>query len=324
MFKKSLVWLMIVVLFFGVVTGCSSSPQQGENQSTRVEEDAQTAENNAKTTYPITVTDDTKQEVKITKEPQRIISLVPSHTESLFALGLDKKVVAVTKYDNYPADVQQKVEYSFEDSLNPNSEQIVALKPDLIVLGAHNPDLIENLKKLNIPVVKYDPQNIEAVYQTIDSLGKITNQNQKASEIVKEMKEKEKSIEEKIATIKKTDKKRVFVEVSPELFTPGKGTFMDELVQKAGGVNIATDAGWIQLNEEKIIQQNPQVILDTYGYYDKNAKANILTRKNWSTVDAIQQKQVVDLDSDLVTRPGPRIIDGLETIAKAIYPELFK
>jgi len=322
MFKKSLVWIMILlVLALGVLSGCNQTIQQGDNKP---EASSNVATTNQKTTYPLTITDNSGEKVTISKEPQRIISLVPSHTETLFALGLEGNVVAVTQFDNYPTEVQKKVEYSFADSLNPNTEQIVALKPDLIILGAHSPQLIEQLRKLNIPVVKFDPQNLQSVYKTIEDLGQITNNNGKATEIVNGMKTKEQEIAKKVATIKDSDKKRIFVAVSADYFTPGKGTFMDELVQKAGGINIVTDQGWVQLNEEKIIQKNPQVILTTYGYYDKNAVATILAKKNWSQVAAIQGKQVIDLNSDMVTRPGPRIVDGLEMIAKAIYPELFQ
>jgi len=265
-----------------------------------------------------------KENSAIFNEPQRIISLMPSHTETLFALGLSDKVVAVTKYDNYPTDVKDKVEYVFEDGINPNVEQIVKLNPDLVVLGAHSRQLIDKLKSLGLNVVNYDPQSIKESYETIKAIGKVTNKESEAIELVNKMNEKEQMIVNKVTQIEESDKVHVWVEVSPELFTPGQGTFMNELITEAGGINIVDEQGWVQFNEEKIIKKNPQVILTTYGYYDKNATANILAREGWQNVSAVKQKRIVDLNSELVTRPGPRIIDGLELISKSLYPELFK
>ncbi|TCS79933.1 ABC transporter substrate-binding protein [Tepidibacillus fermentans] len=319
--KKSLLWLSVFVLLLGVLVGCSQQTAKNENQPAQ----NSSQELALKTTYPLTITDDTGTKVTITKEPTRIISLIPSNTETLFALGLEGKVVAVTKYDNYPKDVQKKVEYVFQDGLNPNVEQIIKLKPDLILLGSLNKkELTAKIRELKIPVLQFDPQSLDAVYQTIEKVGLVTNTQQQAKEVISQMKEKEKSIKEKLAALKPEQKVRVFVAVSPDLYTPGKGTFMDELITKAGGINIVEDQGWVQYNEEKIIKSNPQVILTTYGYYDKNAAANIMKKEGWQNIDAIKNKRVIDLDSDLVNRPGPRIIDGLESIAKALYPDLMK
>ncbi|MFT9487722.1 MAG: ABC transporter substrate-binding protein [Tepidibacillus sp.] len=320
--KKSLLLLSAILLLLGVLTGCGQQAAKPQEQT--IQNQAQKQEETLKTTYPLTIIDDTGTKVTITKEPTRIISLIPSHTETLFALGLEGKVVAVTKYDNYPHDVQKKVEYVFQEGLNPNIEQIVKLNPELILLGSHNKEMTDKIRELKIPVLQFNPQSLDAVYQTIEKVGLVTNTQQQAKEVVSKMKEKQKSINEKLATLKPEEKVRVFVAVSPDLYTPGKGTFMDELVTEAGGINIVEDQGWIKYNEEKIISKNPQVIFTTYGYYDKNAVANIMKKEGWQNIDAIKNKRVVDLDSDIVNRPGPRIIDGLESIAKALYPDLMK
>ena len=165
-------------------------------------------------------------------QPKRIISMVPSATETLFALGLEGNVIAITKWDDYPLDVQKKVEYVFEDSLHPNLEQILKLNPDLIVLGLMGSDnkVIEAIRKLKIPVITIDPQSLEATYQTIDTFGKLTNTQEQANKMVSGMKNKEQTIAKKIGTIQDSDRLRVWTEVDENLFTPGEGTFLNELL----------------------------------------------------------------------------------------------
>lgn len=318
MFKKRVLLVSLLVVGLLFLAGCGSGAKTtGPAQTNSV--------SSGKTTYPLTVKDDSGSEVTLTKKPQRIISLVPSATETLFALGLEGRVAAVTKYDTYPQGVQQKVEYVFEDGLKPNNEQILKLNPDLVVLGIQDDKTITAIRNLNIPVVKFNPQSLEATYKTIEVLGTITDTKDQVGKIVAAMKEKEASIAKKVAGIKESERVRVWTEVDSSLFTPGQGTFLDELITKAGGVNIAADVkGWAQYSAEKVIAKNPQVIFTTYGYYEKNAVEKILARKGWENIAAVKNKRVVDLDSDMVTRPGPRIADGLESIAQALYPDLFK
>ncbi|OEF98964.1 ABC transporter substrate-binding protein [Vulcanibacillus modesticaldus] len=321
MFKKGFVLITVLVLVLGILSGCATV----EDTSSDVNEgvDQEQTNNVTETNYPLTIKDDSSKEITINAEPKRIISLIPSNTEILYALGLDGRVVAVTIFDNYPVDVQERVEYVFEDGLNPNIEQIVALNPDLVILGAHSEQLLNSIRALNISVVQFNPQSINAVYETIEKIGLITNTNEKAQQVIAEMKEKEQSIVEKIANIAETDKVRVWVEVSSDLWTSGKGTFIDELITKAGGINIVEENGWVQYSEEKVIEANPQVIFTTYGYYTPNAVEQVLSREGWQQVDAIVNKRVINVDNDLVSRPGPRIIDGLGEIAKILYPDQF-
>jgi iron complex transport system substrate-binding protein len=265
--------------------------------------------------------------VTLAAQPKRIVSLVPSATETLFALGLGDNVVAVTKWDNYPVGVQEKVDYAFEDSIRPNTEQILELAPDLIIMGLMGNDQkdIEAIRNLKIPVVTINPQTLVETYQSIELFGKLTDSQEQAHKIVSGMKEKEQVIFEKIGTIKDIDRLKVWTEVDENLYTPGEGTFLNELLTKAGGKNIAADVqGWGQYNSEQVVAKDPQVIFSTYGYYQPDAVANIIARKGWQNVQAVKNERVIELDSDMVTRTGPRIVDGLESIAKALYPELFK
>jgi len=321
MLKKSIIVLTVVLLLFGL-TGCSLLTNQSNEGA--LNENEQSAQSLQETTYPLTIKDGTGTELTLSAEPKRIVSLVPSLTETLYALGAGENVVGVTIFDTYPEEAQANAEYVFEDTLNPNIEQIISLNPDLIVMGPFNDELTEKIRSLNIPVAKYDPQTIDQVYQTIEGLGTITNKNISANELVAAMKEKESVIVEKANTIPDEEKVSVWVEVAQDFWTAGKGTFIDELVTKAGGVNIVNDNGWIQYSEENVIASNPQVIITTYEHYDPNAVSNIYNRTGWQDIDAVLNNRVSNVNDDLVNRPGPRIIDGLEEMAKTLYPNIFK
>lgn len=312
--KKTFILLIIFTLLFAGLVGCTSTPtttppadpNQGESQ------------------YPLTITDYTGKDITIPAEPKRIITFFPSNTEILFELGLQDQVIAVTVNDDYPLNVLEKTEYIFTDGLNPNIEQALNLNPDLVIFGAHSDELINSYAKLNIPVVKYNPQSLDEVYQTIDDIGLITNTKKEAVELVASMKEKLDSIESMIANLNEDSKKSVWVEISSDLWTCGTETFMNELIEKAGGVNIVDIPGWVQYSEEKVLEKNPQVIFTTYGYFDTDAVKNVLTREGWNGVDAVKENQVYDVDSNLVNRPGPRIVDAIELLAKLLYPDLFE
>ena len=309
--KSKFVLVVLIVLSIFFVVGCNNQTESSPQEKNSTEEN-------------IVVKDHTGEQVIIPSPPKRIISLFPSHTEILFALGLEEEVIAVTKYDNYPVNVQEKVEYSFEDALNPNTEKILELNPDLVLLGAHNQELIKKLRDLSIPVLQFDAQNVESAYEVIEKIGAATTKEKEATTLIQEMKEKEAKIVQITSSLKEEEKVKVFVAVSSDLWTAGKNTFMDELITKAGGINIVQDTGWVQLNEELVIESNPQVIFTTFGYYDPTAVEGIKERQGWQGITAIQNNQVLELDNDLISRPGPRIIDGLESIAKALYPNKIK
>ena len=174
-------------------------------------------------------------------------------------------------------------------------------------------------------MVVNDAKNFDQVYDSIDMIGKATGEKKKADEIIKGMKDKLAGIKAKAQRIK--EKKKVFVEVSPapEIYTTGKNTFMDEMITTINAENIANDQeGWIKIDQEAMIKRNPDVIITTYGFYVKNPVEQVLSRKGWENVNAVKNKQVIDVDSDRVTRSGPRIVEGVEDLAKAVYPEVFK
>jgi iron complex transport system substrate-binding protein len=310
--------MLILLLALGSLAGCSEKKDQTkENKTGNKTEQA---------AFPVTIKDGQGNNVVIKKKPERIVSLIPSNTEIAFALGLGKEVVGVSDYDNYPKEVTKIEKIGGQEF---NLEKIISLKPDLVLAHAssalNSAAGLKQLRDSGIPVlVVNDAQNFDQVFNSIEMIGKATGETKKADETIKGMKDKLAEIKSKAKTIK--EKKKVLIEVSPapDIYTPGKNTFMDEMVSTINADNIANDQqGWVKIDQEAMIKRNPDVIVTTYGYYVKNPAEQVINQKGWENVNAIKNKQVIDVNSDLVNRPGPRIVEGVEALAKAVYPEVF-
>lgn len=318
--KKWYSLLFAVLLTIGALAGCTKEQDQ-------VNEEAGVEKNTEQAAFSVTIKDAFGDEVVIDHKPERIISLIPSNTEIAFALGLENVVVGVSDFDNYPQEVMKKEKIGGQDI---NVEKVLSLSPDLVL--AHESTFqtsemgIQQLKDAGINVLVIpNAEHFEQVYETIDIIGKATGETKKAAEIINGMKEKLDAIKAKATEIK--DKKKVLVEVSPapEIYIAGKNTFMNEMIGIINAENIANDQeGWVKMDEEAMVKRNPDVIITTYGSYVKNPIELVLTQKGWEHVNAVKNKQVVDVNADQVTRPGPRIVEGVEDFAKAIYPEVFK
>lgn len=269
--------------------------------------------------YPLTLKDSFNREVKIDKAPQRIVSLAPSNTEILFALGLGDKIVGVTKYCDYPAEARTKEQVGgFSD---PSVEKIVSLKPDLVVATGMHEKVVKQLEELKIPVLAVNPKQFDEVYATIELLGKATGTQKKAAEVVAQMKARVEDIAKKVSG---KGQPKVFYEVWDEpLMTAGPGTFINDLIVRAGGTNIAADAqkAYPEYSLELLLQRDPEIIIFPSG---KNTPEKIMSRPGWQNITAVKNKRVIMVDGNLVSRPGPRLVDGLELFARAIHPEAFK
>lgn len=267
--------------------------------------------------FPVTLTDDTDTEVRIDSEPERIVSLIPSMTETVYMLDLGEKVVGVTTNDDYPTEVKEVEKVG---DMTVNAEKVAELKPDLVLASPVNgQETIDQLRDLGLTVLSLEPQNLDAVLQMMRDVGQATGAMEQAEKVVSDM-EKEKELAERVAATAKDEAKvKVWMEVSPDLHTSGKGTFIDELITVAGGENVAADhEGWDPVSSETVIQWNPEVILFTHG--DEKA---VQSRSGWKEVDAVKQDRIQPVDSNLVSRPGPRITRGLLQIAEALYPEAY-
>ncbi|MEH7355672.1 ABC transporter substrate-binding protein [Neobacillus drentensis] len=319
--KKLYSLLLIVLLTIGALAGCAEKKDQVK------EDNKASVGSKTEASFPVTITDALGNKVVIEKKPEKIVSLMPSNTEIAYSLGLGKEVVGVSDFDNYPEDVLKKEKIGGQEI---NLEKIISLKPNLVLAhasSAHNStEGLQQLKDAGISVlVVNDAENFDQVYDSISMIGKATGETKKADEIIKGMKDDLAKIIAKTKEIKV--KKKVLVEVSPapEIYTSGKNTFMDEMLSAINADNIASDQeGWIKIDQEAMIKRNPDVVITTYGYYVKNPTEQVLSRQGWESVNAVKNKQVIDVDSDRVTRSGPRIVEGVEELAKAVYPEVFK
>ena len=238
--------------------------------------------------------------------PQRIISLAPSITENLFALGAGDRVVGVTSWCDYPAEAQTKTVIG--DAMNLNLELLLSLEPDLVVgdsnlVASH----IESLQEFGIEVFVIAPTDLAGVRQSLLELGDAIGASERARELAAEMEQRQREL---VASVSTAEKIRVFVEIWNEpLMTAGPGSFIDEIIGLAGGENIAHDADnpWPMFSEELVIERDPQVVILTAFNLEE-----ALARSDWQGITALQRGQVFEVDPNLYSRTTPRLLDALE------------
>lgn len=238
--------------------------------------------------------------------PQRIISLAPSITENLFALGAGDRVVGVTSWCDYPAEAQTKTVIG--DAMNLNLELLLSLEPDLVVgdsnlVASH----IESLQEFGIEVFVIAPTDLAGVRQSLLELGDAIGASERARELAAEMEQRQREL---VASVSTAEKIRVFVEIWNEpLMTAGPGSFIDEIIGLAGGENIAHDADnpWPMFSEELVIERDPQVVILTAFNLEE-----ALARSAWQGITALQRGQVFEVDPNLYSRTTPRLLDALE------------
>ncbi len=274
----------------------------------------------------IEVTDQLGRVVKLEKIPERIISLAPSNTEILFALGLADKVVGVTDFCNYPPEAEEKP--SIGGFSTPNIEEVVALSPDLILAASiHEKRIIPQLEGKGLTIVALDPKTVDEVLESIALVGEVTGKREEASGLVAEMRNRIKAVTDKSDNLSETERPRVLYAVWHDpLMAPGSRTLQDDLIEKAGGINITRDlTGYAAITLEAVIATNPEVMI-AGGGHGAGAGLNfqfIKTEPRLRNTDARRNNRVYGVDGDLVSRPGPRIVEGLERFAEFIHPELF-
>jgi len=318
---------LLLALMLIVVSIVACTPKKGPEKDIVDEGNKDKVEDIVEETskYPIEVEDSFGNKATIEKEPMTIVSLAPNNTEVLFALGLGNKVIGVTTYCDYPEEAASKE--IIGDYSGNNLEKIVELNPDLVL--AYGPgDEEENkiLRDAGIIVLGFLPETIGSVIQDIETVGKITGKDKEASEIVKSMMDKKDEILEKV---KDLEGLKVFYEIWHDpLMAAGKGSFMDQLITLAGGTNIAEDAdgAYPTYDLEQLVEKNPDIFLGAQDTPDKTVES-VKIRPGFESIEAIKNNRIYIFEgneANLVSRPGPRIIDALELIAKSIHPEAFK
>jgi iron complex transport system substrate-binding protein len=276
-----------------------------------------------------TYTDDIGRTVTIQNIPQRIVSLSPSNTEIVYALGLQDELVGVTSDDDYPADAQTKPIVS--DYSTTDLEKVVNAKPDLVLADSiQQHDVIPALENLGITVYVMTPPDMNGIYRDIQVLGRITGKTKDAAALVASMQSSIKSVTDKTNKLSDAQKPRVlYVTWYDPIWTAGSGTMIQYLIDQAGGTNIAAGlSGYATISLEDVVQQNPQVIIvmSSMGSMgSSDASLNYVeTNDQLKSTDAVKNGRVYEVDSDIFARTTPRIVDGLQILAQYVNPELFK
>lgn len=295
--------IILLSIFALIITGCTQSFQPG------------------------TLTDDMGRQIKIDKPPQRIVSHIPSITEILFALDLGDRVVGVDSYSNYPEAAKSKPQVG--NYFNPSIENIVAVNPDLVFTdGLSTNTIIESMDNLKIPYIVLQPKNIEGIFKNIELVGRVTGVENKATEVIKDMRSRMSAVTERV---KGAPPPRVFyIFDSTDLTNPwtaGPGSFVDTLIALAGGSNIGAEAlaPWAPFTIERIVKSDPEIIIfDAMMGTATTSKQKLESHPVWQKLAAVKQGKIYTIDGDMVNRSGPRIVQGLEELAKIIHPELIK
>ena len=293
--------IVLASLFANLVAGCQSQFQPG------------------------THTDDMGRTVAIDEIPQRIVSHVPSITETLFALGLDEKIVGVSDYCDYPEEA--KLKPSVGNYFNPSIENIVALDPDLVLTDGHSEELLPQLDNLGITYLVIDPKDVGGIFKNIELLGKVVGIEERANKLIQDMKE---DMSDVLNRVKDAPRVRVFYIIdATDLtlpWTAGPGSLIDALITMAGGENVAAKAqgAWVQFSIEEIVNSEPEIIIiDSSQGTVVISKEELRQHPIWGEINAVKEGRIFTFDGDLAN-PVPRIVRGLEEMAKIIHPELFK
>lgn len=269
----------------------------------------------------VEITDSLGRTVTIEKMPEKVASMSPNNTETLFALGLGDKVIGVSTYCNYPEEAASKDKLG--DFWDPNIELIIEANPDLLFVGNAAPmEFIDKMEDSDIMVVALEGYNIAGTYEAILNTGKVMGVEDKAQDLVDSMKTKVSEIETKVEGSDKTKSYFVISYGDQGDFTAGAGSFIDEMITLAGGENIAGDMDqpWAEYSIERLIEKDPEIIFASIH----SGAETIADASGYKELTAIKEGRIVIVDDDLVTRAGPRIVEGLEEIAKGMHPDLFK
>lgn len=320
--------LLVAMLSIATLAACSApvAPSPAASLPTTTAAPPATTPSSA-ASFPITVTDDLGRQVTLNALPERIVSLGPSNTEILFAIGAGDQVVGVTRFCNYPAEAQSRTQIGGVTAKSISVETVVSLRPDLVfALGESQIPVIEALERAGIPVFALDSERLESVYAAIEMAGLLTGHSAEADEVVAAMKKRVAAVTAKVEAIPEAERPLVFYEVWNEpLMTAGPQSFIGELIELAGGRNIIEEASeqYPEISSEIVIQRDPAVILGPDSRGDEFTVEQILARPGWEKIRAVRENRIYLLDGDIVSRPGPRLVDALEEIAVALYPDLF-
>ncbi len=269
-----------------------------------------------------TFIDDQGRSVVVPTNPQRIISMSPSITEYLFALEVEDRLVGVTDYCNYPPEAQEI--QSIGGFSTPNIEVITSLDPDLIISSNYNAEGVELLENVGFALVVVLASSIDDIIDNVDVIGGLVNARAKAVELKSQMTAKLNEVTQSLSSLQESAKVTCYFEVWESPMVAGESSFIDDMITKAGGINIFGDLEqeWPIVSHEAVISVNPEAIFIT-EHSAPWYTTTVCERTGYNTIDACKHNRIYTVNDDKFLRPGPRIVDALEEMASYLYPTLF-
>lgn len=305
-------WLlaMAFIVICVAVAGCSDD-----------DGDSPAAKATVAASFPVTIKSSDGVDTTLKEAPKRIVTLSASATETLCALGAGDQLVAVERYENCPKGSKAKPEL---DAFRPSLEAVVAYQPDLVFVNSNASGLVENLRRVNVPVVYLQvPKTLDGVYELIGVEGRMSGRGSQAEALVAKLKERVGAIDSKVADVRQGP--RVYHELDASFYSASASSFVGDFYKHLKVQNIASDATteYPQLSAEVIIQRDPEVIVIS-GEQPGRTLATVTARAGWDKITAVKNGRVCVADPDWTSRPGPSIADGLDQLAHCVYPDRFR
>lgn len=267
------------------------------------------------------VTDEAGRRVRVALHPQRIVTLAPNLTEIVYAVGAGNRLVGNTTYCDYPAEARQVAKVG--DTLQPNIERIIALRPQLVLMSTASQleAFAKQLNEQNIAVYVTDPRSLEDVFRSIKTLSELLDEPERGEKLVNELRARASAVE---AAVKPSQPVKVFYQVSAApLYTIGRDSFLTDLIHRAGGQSVTADVpgAFPRFSDEAALATQPEaIIMSVDSSMDQsNARPAVSLEKS----PAVLNKRIYGINGDLLSRPGPRLIEGLEQMARLLHPEAF-
>ena len=325
--KRRPVILVVVALLLAACGGAASTP--AEVPSTVATKDRLTESSVAAAVpspTPIVLTDGTGREVSLERRAERIVSLAPSNTEILFAIGAGDLLVGRDDFSDYPPEVEEVTSIGSTYG-GLNTEAIIALEPDLVLAaGITPPEHIQSMDQLGVRVFALgNPMDFEGLFKNLTAVGTLTGHRPEALALVEDLRSRVEAVAEALEGVERVP---IFYEVDASdpsaPWTTGSGTFQQHIFELAAGENIAADLeGWLQLSLEEIVVRDPDVIIFGAGPFVPTTVESLKLRPGWGGITAVREDRVYAVDTDLLDLPGPRLVEGLEAVAWILHPDRF-
>jgi iron complex transport system substrate-binding protein len=310
----------------GLVSACGRAPEAPAPPKTPVP-DRNEVKTSERESWPVEVVDGLNRKVSVARLPERIVSLAPSNTELLYAVGAGRQIVGRTTFDTYPPEAKAHASIGGMTPKTISLEAVTALRPDLVLAtGGVQQPIIAPLERLGLIVVVLDAADLAGVARNIRSVGRLTGHTAEADRLAASFLDRVAAVGRRVAARRTPRPKVMYLLYEDPLMTAGPGTFIGQMIEAAGGINIFGDvsARFPRPSEEEVLARAPEVILLTYGAMNKGSQDNearrraIRSRAGWDRIPAVREDRIAFVQEDLITRPGPRLADGLEAVAETL------